>query len=471
MAAFQDDSAAALRVAAEYAHRYLLDLTGRPVSHPEPVVSPFDRPLPAAGLGAEAAVRLLGDGLLDAATRSSGPRYFHFVTGGTTPAALAADWLTSVADQNGAAWVCSPFAARAETAVLDWLQDLFELPGGWDGVLTTGATMANCTGIAAARRWWGLRHGIDVDADGLAGLPQMPVFGGGYVHASAVKSLDVLGIGRSSLRRFARPDGRLDPAALSRELAALGGAPALILATAGETDTGDFDPIAELAEMAREHGAWLHIDGAFGLFSRLSPRTAGLTTGLEQAHSVAADGHKWLNVPYDCGFAFVRERGLLGSVFTNSAAYLVDPDDPHPIFSNVGPDNSRRVRAFAAWATLAAYGRDGYRAMVEHHLDLAGQLAAAVEAAPDFELLAPATLNVVCFRYRPPGVTDEEADRLNTALGSAVLDDGRVHLGTTRHRGRVAFRPAFVNWRTTASDVAQLPGVLRQLAGKLDDAS
>ncbi|MDH5314508.1 MAG: pyridoxal-dependent decarboxylase, partial [Actinomycetota bacterium] len=267
----------------------------------------FDRRLPDRGEGAENAMRELLDGV-DAGLHTSGPRWFHFITGGTTPAALGADWLTTVLDQNPGAYVASPLAAQIELVALGWLKELFGVPPSWGGVLTTGATMANFTALACARRWWGLRRGVDVDERGLAGLPPMPVFGSGYVHASDVKALAMLGLGRSSVQKLARDAvGRLDLEALERGLQGLDGAPSVVIASAGEVNAGDYDPLDQMADLAERYGAWLHVDGAFGLFAAVSDRTRHLVRGLERADSVIADGHKWLNVPYESGFAFVRD--------------------------------------------------------------------------------------------------------------------------------------------------------------------
>jgi glutamate/tyrosine decarboxylase-like PLP-dependent enzyme len=246
-----------------------------------------------------------------------------------------------------------------------------------------------------------------------------------------------------------------------------GDAPSIIVGNAGDVNTGAFDPLPTLADLAERHGAWLHVDGAFGLFARVSPRSAALAEGLERADSAIADGHKWLNVPYDCGFAFVRDPDLLGGAFTASAAYLPSVDDPHPNWGYFSPEMSRRARSLVVWATLAAYGRDGYRAMVERQLDLAQRIARRVDAAPDLERLADVPLDVVCFRYRPPGIGETELDALNAQLGEAVLDDGRVYVGTTRYRGRVAFRPAIVNWLTQEADVDLLVDVIRDLGGRM----
>jgi glutamate/tyrosine decarboxylase-like PLP-dependent enzyme len=219
--------------------------------------------------------------------------------------------------------------------------------------------------------------------------------------------------------------------------------------------------------LAEERGAWLHVDGAFGLFARLSPRTSHLVEGVERAHSATADGHKWLNVPHDCGFAFLRDASTLPRIFGVTAAYLPGPDEPKPTLAYSAPEGSRRSRSFATWATLRAYGRRGYREMVEGHLELAQRLAARVDEAPDLERLADVPLNIVCFRYRPESVGEEELDELNARLGEAVLTDGRVYVGTTRYGGRVAFRPAIVNWRTRPEDVDLLLEVVRELGARL----
>jgi glutamate/tyrosine decarboxylase-like PLP-dependent enzyme len=314
--------------------------------------------------------------------------------------------------------------------------------------------MANFTGLAAGRRWWGLQHGADVEEQGLAGLPPVPVLASGNIHASVVKALAMLGVGRQQVRTFAADEtGTLDAGALERELRELDGAPALLVATAGEVNTGAFDPIDVLADLADEHGAWLHVDGAFGLFAAVSPATRELVSGIKRAHSVAVDGHKWLNVPYDCGAAFVHDPGVHHGAFAASAAYFGREEVDRPVFSSLAPEMSRRARALSVWATLAAYGRCGYQAMVERHVELAGRLAEHVDAEGELERLADVPLNVVCFRYRPAGVAEDELDELNRRLGQAVLDDGRVFFGTTIYAGKVAFRPAIVNWRTGTTDV------------------
>ena len=465
----RDELDPALTAVVEWAREELATLEGRQVRDQaaDEVVVNLDRPLPEGGVGTLGAIRELLDHE-EGAVRGAGPRFFHFVQGGVTPAALGADWLATLLDQNTFSWVNSPLGSQLERVSLRWLLELFNLPPSWGGVLTTGATMANFTALGAARRWWAARHGRDAELDGLAGLPPTPVFSSGYIHPSAVKALRMLGIGSGSVETFQRDAaGRLDIGALEAALAGLGGGPAIVVANAGEVNAGDFDPIDAMAELADRYDAWLHVDGAFGLFARASPKSAGLAAGVERAKSAIADGHKWLNVPYDCGIAFVADQMLLPAVFAAPAAYLPAVDPERPAYGYLGPEMSRRARAFAVWATLAAYGRDGHRAMIERHLDLAALLGQLVEDAPDLELLAPVKLCVVCFRYRPPGAAEDDLDRLNARLGEAVLADGRVFVGTTRYEGRTAFRPTIVNWRTTEQDVRLLVDVIRELGSTL----
>jgi glutamate/tyrosine decarboxylase-like PLP-dependent enzyme len=461
----RDQLDAALEIAASLARSYLERIGDERVLSPdvEVAIGRWADPMPEEGAGALTALTELGDRAREAATRSSGPRFFHFVMGGVTPAALGADWLTTAYDQIAFAWASSPFAARLEQVAVDWLRQLFELPTDFGGVLTTGATMANFVALAAARNWWGELQGVDVEQEGVGRLAPPVILSSGYLHPSAVQAVGMLGFGRGNIRRLARDDvGRLDLVALERELkqAAM---PAIVIANAGEVNAGDFDPIADVANLCERHAAWLHVDGAFGLFARLTPSTRALTEGVERADSVIADGHKWLNVPYDCGFAFVREMERLPRSLNVGAPYLPSPDDAHPNFGFVSPENSRRARALAVWATLRAYGRAGYREMVERHIGLARHLAERVDASPELERLADVPLNIVCFRAHPPGLGEEQLNDLNARVGDALRADGRVFVGTTTYAGKTALRPAIVNWRTDIPDVELIVHVTRKL--------
>ncbi|MDP8927164.1 MAG: aminotransferase class I/II-fold pyridoxal phosphate-dependent enzyme [Actinomycetota bacterium] len=451
------------------AAEYLGKLEREPVRPPavEAVVDALDGSLPEEGAGAKSTVERLVKLGVAASIRSVGPRFFHFVIGGVTPAALAADWWASALDQNAYNRVTSPLAARLEDLSLAWLKDLCVLPAAWAGVLTTGGTMANFVGLAAARQWWGERHAVDVADGGMAGLPVLRVFASGHAHPSVGKALAMLGAGRSSLSIVSGDSEDFDLGALRRALRDLRGAPAVIVASTGAANTGAFDPLAAVADLADEHGAWLHVDAAFGIFARATPRSRALTDGIERAHSVAADAHKWLNVPHECGFALVHEARWLATVFSASAAYIGALGDGAHEYGNLGPEMSRRARSMAVWATLHAYGRRGYRELVERCLDLTQYLAARIDAAPDLERVTEPALNIVCFRYRPSGRADEGLDDLNRRLSEAVLADGRVYVGSTVHGGGVALRAVVINWRTTRDDIDLLLGVVRELGARL----
>jgi len=467
----RDEITEVLRLVVEHADAYFQQLDDLPVrsKNVEEVAKTFEAKLPEIGAGAARTLLTLIEKAKAASINSGGPRFFHFVIGGTTPAALGADWLTTVLDQVAYAWVSSPLAVQLEVVALAWLKDLFSLPGKWGGIITTGATMANFVGLAAARQWCGEKQGVNVSEDGLASLPKIPVFSNGYIHASAVKCLGMLGIGRGNLKTFSRDAaGRLDLKALQNFLQELKGSPVILIGNAGEVNAGDFDPIDPLADLAEKYNAWLHVDGAFGLFARLSPKSEHLAAGVERAHSVTVDGHKWLNVPYDCGFAFVRDPALLGRTFAYTADYLPDPEDPHPNMGTIGPESSRRARSLSVWATLQAYGRQGYQAIVENHLALARGMAWLVDAAPDLELLAEVQLNIVCFRYNPGNLSEARLNQLNEQLGGVILEDGRVYAGTTRFENKVALRPAIANWRIREKDIDLFIDVVRELGKKLE---
>jgi glutamate/tyrosine decarboxylase-like PLP-dependent enzyme len=466
-----DSAIKPLDIVHESAAGYLSSLADRKVRDGSALtrLEELHGPLPTHGVGGRDAVAELLDLGTSAGTLSSGPRFFHFVIGGSTPAAMAADWLTSLLDQNAFSRVSSDFASAVEDVVLRWLCELVGLPDTWGGALVASATFANFTGLACATHWWGEQQRVDVTADGLAAVGRpMPVFSGGYVHPSARKALQMLGHGRDAVRVCAADAiGRVDLSALDGQLAELD-EPAVIIGNAGEVNAGDFDPIADLADIADRRGAWLHLDASFGLFAALSERTAHLVRGMERANSIAADAHKWLNVPYESGFALVAEPQRLGRAFgMPGAPYLPSPDSPGAGYGLFGPESSRRARALPLWATLRAYGRDGYRLMVERHLDLAQRMAGLVDAAPDLERLAEVPLCIVCLRYRPPGTDEGLLNALNGQLGAELLADGRVFAGTTVYGGRVALRPAMTNWRTSERDVDLFVDVVRELGARL----
>jgi glutamate/tyrosine decarboxylase-like PLP-dependent enzyme len=440
-------SVAPLTQVYEAARPYLAALPALPAVDREVPTPAFSGALPRKGIGAAGAVAELIAAATTAATQTSGPHFHHFVVGGATPAAMAADWLTSLVDQNAALRQSSAFAARVEEVALRWLVELLELPDGWGGALTTDASAATVAGLGAATHWWGERLGVDVGAVGLSGLPRMSVLSGGFLQPATRNALQSLGHGRDAAELYTVDSaGRVDLSALRSRLAGLDG-PAIIVGTAGEVSTGACDPLDALADLAAEYRAWLHVDAAYGALALLSPRTAGLLRGVNRADSLSADAHTWLNVPYESGFALLREPSRLTAAF--------------------GTPTSARARALPIWATLAAYGRDGCRSMVERMLDRTTRLAALVDEAPDLDRLAPAPLCTVCFRYRPGGLDAPALDKLNRRLGQEIRDDGRVYVSTTVHCGSVALRASVVNWRVTDRDIDHLVYVVRETAHRL----
>jgi glutamate/tyrosine decarboxylase-like PLP-dependent enzyme len=348
-------------------------------------------------------------------------------------------------------------ATTVERETLGLLRALFSLPESFDGAFVTGATQANFVALATARQWAATRLGIDVSEQGLWNVPPIPVLGGSP-HASILKALSMLGMGRKAMEYLPGLPGRMavDPQALAQRLAALNGAPAIVVASAGEVNTGDFDDLEALAGLCKTYSAWLHVDGAFGLFAACDPTRAHLLRGLEAADSIIADGHKWLNVPYDSGFVFTRHLTLHQQVFKVTAAYLGDGSD----LSHRTPEDSRRFRALPAWMTLMAYGKSGYQELVVRCCSLAQQMAQGLEQMPHFELLAPVRLNIVCFTLRGanPAQRDSFLERLK--------EDGRVLLTPTFLAGKPAIRAAFVNWSTSEQDIPLILNALEQCAGE-----
>ena len=435
----------------------------------EKVLADFREPLPRTGNGAAATIERLIDLNNRAGGNAVSPKSYHFVIGSSTPAALAADILATAYEAIPYTWILSPTGVEMEVQALDWLKEMFGLPETWPGVMVTGATMANFVCLAAGRQWWGEQHGVDVSEVGLAGLPQMPVLTSGFVHAASLKCLATQGVGRGNVQQFCRDDfGRLDIDAMRAALEALDGQPAVVIVNAGEVNAGEFDPVDEMISLAREHNCWIHVDGAFGLFARISPRTEHLVRGVENADSVTVDGHKWLNVPYDSGYAFVRDHGLMARAFRYAADYLPNENDARPTMGAIGPESSRRGRGFAVWATLKAYGLEGQQRIVEHCLDIAQYCAELVRKSDKLELMNDPQLNIVSLRYNPGGMSDEEIDAFNDRLGNAMQEDGTFLIGTSKMGPRTIFRPAFSNWRTRNSDIDELIALLENKAQSLE---
>ncbi len=425
---------------------YLATIDTRPAA--TAFAAPALLALPDASSGAEAALALFTQRFGDAMPAANGPRFWGFVTGGTTPAALMGDWLASTYDLNLSS-AANSVAPAIEFEAIHLLRQLFGLPETFDGTFVTGATMANFAGLAMGREWVGRQHGLSVAERGLAALPPMAVLGG-EAHSSIFKALAMLGLGRASYRRATTLPGdreAVDVAGLAHLLAAQDGRPCIVVANAGTVNTVDFDDLRAVAALKDDYPFWLHVDAAFGGFAACTPHYRHLVAGMELADSLTIDAHKWLNVPYDAAMIFTRYRAMQRAVFQNSAAYLGEMREPVD-FVHLAPENSRRLRALPAWFTLMAYGRSGYQAIVERNCAQARRFGAMIEAAAEFLLLAPVRLNVVCFTL---------AGRPDAAAVAAFLarlrDDGRVFLTPTTLHGTPAIRAAFSNWRTTDADL------------------
>ncbi len=422
-----------------------------------------DATLPELGSGTQAILERMHATLLPALTGSAGPRYLGFVTGGGTPAAVAADWITSAVDNN-ASDASSHAAVTIERQAIAMLCDLLTLPVERAGWFVSGATMANVVGLATGRQWLGEERGVDVAESGAAVLPGLRILSG-TPHASLLKAAAILGIGRTRVQQVPCAPGteRVDIAALAQALAAES-QPTILVANAGTVTTAAFDDIAAMAELARAHGAWLHVDGAFGLFAAVLPSHAALLDGLAEADSICGDAHKWLNVPYDSGFVLTRHAALQGRVFRNAASYFFDggalPDPFHHV-----PENSRRLRALPVWASLLAYGRAGLADVVAECCACAASLAAWVAAHPALELLAPVTLNIVPFRLADAVLAGRDEMEVTARFLAAVSASGDVFITPAMYAGRRGARAAFSNWRTTVGD--DLPLIQRGIEAGL----
>ncbi|MGP4017093.1 pyridoxal phosphate-dependent decarboxylase family protein [Saccharopolyspora sp. 5N708] len=441
--------------ARRYAVEVLSGVADRPVAVPPQ--RPRPAPLPDRGTGADGALSRFRDRWAPGFSGSAGPRYLGFVTGGSTPASVTGDWLTSTFDQNAVINADST-ALDLERETVGWLRELFGLSAAHEGAFVTGATMSNFVGLAIAREWVGEQLGVSVAQDGVAALGELPVLSGSP-HSSVYKALAMLGLGRGSVHEVATMIGReaVDVDRLDAELAALDGRPTIVVANAGTVNTVDFDDLRAIAALRQRYPFWLHVDAAFGGFAALSPQHAELVAGLDEADSVCVDLHKWLNVPYDSAIQFTRRRDLQVRIFQNAAAYLGLPTDD-PDFVHLTPESSRRLRALPAWFTLTAYGRQGHREIVERDVALARELGDRIAELPHLRLLAPVRLNVVCFTL----AEDPSAQRVG-ALARAVAESGEAFLTPTVYRGTPGLRAAFSNWRTTNSDVTRIVDILRPL--------
>ncbi|MGV9803111.1 pyridoxal phosphate-dependent decarboxylase family protein [Mycobacterium sp. NPDC003449] len=455
------DRTAALHTAATLAEAYLAGLDARPVAARADAAAIVDRlggPLPDRGAGADAVLEALAAGADPGLVASAGPRHFGFVIGGALPAAVGADWLVSAWDQCAAFHALSPAMAAIEEITAGWVLDLLGLPAGAGVGFVTGAQAANTTGLAAARHAVLARAGWDVARDGLTGAPRIRVLCGEQAHVTIYAALRLLGLGEGAVVRVAADDqGRMRPDALRDALAADAGAPAIVCAQAGNVATGAFDDFGAIAEVCATHGAWLHIDGAFGLWAAAAPATRHLTAGAERADSWAVDAHKWLNVPYDAAMAIVADPDAQVAAMSLAGPYLVaDPGQRDN--TNFVPESSRRARAVPVYAALRSLGRDGVGDLVERNCAQARQMAGLLARVPGVEVLNDVVLNQVLVRL--PG--DEQAARRAVA---AIQADGTCWLGGTTWNGEYVLRVSFSNWATTGADVTRSAAVIAEAIG------
>jgi glutamate/tyrosine decarboxylase-like PLP-dependent enzyme len=404
-------------------------------------------PLPRDGSDAWTVVSELAQAAEPGLIAMSGPRYFGFVIGGSVPSALAADWLTSAWDQNAGLFLATPSAAIVEEVAGAWLLELLGLPAEASVGFATGATMASMTCLAAARHAVLRAAGWDVEEDGLQGAPRVRVVVGDDVHLSVLVALRYLGFGRSRPERVLTDDeGRMDPDALAAVLEGHSG-PLIVCAQAGEVNTGSFDPLERISDVVRRHpGAWLHVDGAFGLWAAASPRLRPLIAGHERADSWATDGHKWLNVPYDSGFAFVRDAAAHRAATGGAAAYLPSAPGETRDPWNYVPELSRRARGFATYAAIRELGASGIAALVERDHDLARRMAGRLANHPGVQVINEVVLNQVLVGF-------EGDDDLVRDVVARVQREGTTWLGATTFQGRVRMRVSVSGWSTTEDDI------------------
>jgi glutamate/tyrosine decarboxylase-like PLP-dependent enzyme len=441
-----------LHSVAQRASRYLEEIPERRVSPSDEAVqnlAVFCEPFPEAPCVPEQVIAMLDQVGSPATMAIAGPRFFGFVIGGSLPVALGANWLASAWDQNAGLFAATPVSAVLEEVSLAWLQEVLNLPRQSAGAFVTGATMANFTALAAARHAVLAGAGWDVEARGLFDAPEIQVVIGDEAHPSMIKSLGMLGLGRERVTRVpVDGQGRMRADGLPSLRS-----PAIVCMQAGNVNTGAFDPAGEICRRAHEAGAWVHVDGAFGLWAAASTRYADLVAGFNQADSWATDAHKWLNVPYDNGLAFVREAAHLRGAMSVTAAYLPQGDHREP--SQFVPELSRRARGVDIWAALKSLGRSGLAELIERNCRGARRFAQGLAAA-GFEVLNDVVLNQVLVSFGSP---DETA-----RVVRAVQQDGTCWCGGTVWQGRTAMRISISSWATTDADVERSIQAISRIA-------
>lgn len=463
---------------ADLANDYLASLASRPVGRPVDLAAlreALGGPLPDGPTDPGAVV----DGLAVAADAglvgSAGPRYFGFVVGGSLPAALGADWLASAWDQNAGLYAISPAAAVAEEVAAAWLVELLGLPASTSVGFVTGATMANFTALAAARNSVLARVGWDVERHGLQGAPPVTVITHGGTHVTVYASLQMLGLGREGerVRKVASDDqGRMRPDALRDALADIDG-PVIVSTQAGNVNTGGFDPFDRLIPIAHERGAWVHIDGAFGIWAAAVPSLRPLMRGHDAADSWSTDAHKWLNVPYDSGLVFVRDAAAHHAAMTLGAEYYVETTGGERDNYNWTPESSRRARGFAVLAALRSLGRSGLVELIERDCAHARRMADLLSAGRGVAVLNDVVLNQALVRFESLGADPDGSagDRRTRAVIEAVQRDGTCWLGGTTWAGHAAVRISVSGWQTTDDDIERSAAAILRCAAAVDEAA
>ena len=463
---------------ADLATEFLDSLENRPVGGPVDLAAlreALGGPLPEAGADPLRVVEALAAAADPGLVASAGPRYFGFVIGGSLPAAVATDWLTSTWDQNAGLYVISPAAAVAEEVAAVWLVELLALPAGTSVGFVTGATMANFTALAAARHGVLARTGWDVERQGLQGAPAVTVVTHEGSHVTVYASLQMLGLGREGerVRRIASDDqGRMRPDALRGALATING-PVIVCSQAGNVNTGAFDPLDELIPIAHERGAWIHVDGAFGIWAAAVPSMHDRMRGHELADSWSTDAHKWLNVPYDSGLVFVRDRAAHHAAMTLGAEYYVETAGGERDNYNWVPESSRRARGFAILAALRSLGRAGVVDLIERDCAHARRMAERLAAGAGVRILNDVVLNQVLVRFDgPPADSDGSlGDARTRAVIAAVQRDGTCWLGGTIWHGQAAMRVSVSGWQTTEADIDTSAAAILRCLQQVDGAA
>lgn len=448
--------------AAEAAVTFLADLDERPVEAGAPADTLHARlggRVPEEGRPAGEVIERLIAGVDGGLVASGSPRFFGFVIGGAMPVAVAADWLTSAWDQNAQVFATSPAAAVVEEIVESWVLDLLGLPPSGSVGFVTGGQMATFTALVVARDAVLARAGWDVAARGLAGSPPLRVLVGEQAHGTVGAALAFAGIGTDAVSAIPTDgQGRLDPTALGALLRHESG-PTIVCAQAGNVNSGAFDAFDEIADLTTAHRAWLHVDGAFGLWAAASPRYRHLTAGVDRADSWTIDAHKWLNVPYDSGMVVIRDAERHQLLKRSRCAYAGEAVPGHRDGSAWAPENSRRARAFVLYAAIASLGRSGVADLVDGCCDAAAHVARRAAELPGCRVLNDVVLNQVLLRFTPPAGVDPAAH--HEQLAEALRGSGTCWLATTRWQGEPALRVSVSNWSTTLADVDRTVEVLR----------